>query len=112
MPITIEGTLSECQIATNCVLVQWELENINQSYERLVGIALKLPRTITLEKNADYWHGLCRSLVFRFPDDLEILKIPKKGIVQVRSASRFGLGDLGVNRSRVNTLYRKLMDKN
>ena len=109
MPLTVEGTLSECLIESNCVLVNWEFEKINQAYEKLIKIASELPRTIVLEQSAHYWHGVCRSLVFRFPDDLEIVKLPRLGIIQVRSASRFGLGDLGVNRNRVNMIYNKLV---
>ena len=108
MPLTVEGTLSECLIESNCVLVKWEFEKINQAYEKLIKIASELPRTIVLEESSDYWHGVCRSLIFRFPDDLEILKLPQKRIIQVRSASRFGVSDLGVNRNRVDKLYRKL----
>jgi len=108
MPLTVEGTLSECLIESNCVLVKWEFEKINQAYEKLIKIASELPRTIVLEQSAHYWHGVCRSLIFRFSDDLEILKLPNKGIIQVRSASRVGVSDLGVNRNRINKLYRKL----
>ena len=109
MPLTNEGQLSACLIETNCVLVEWDFKNVNQTYERLVTIASKLPRTELLEKTDNYWHGVCRSLIFRFPDDLEILKLPRLGIIQVRSASRFGIGDLGVNKNRINTLYTKLV---
>ncbi len=108
MPLSSKGKLSECFIETNCVLVEWDFEDVNGSFERLVKIASLLPRTTVLEQDDNYWHGVCRSLIFRFPDDLEILKIPSQKIIQVRSASRFGLGDLGVNRSRIETLYRKL----
>ena len=109
MPLTSQGSLSECFLETNCVLVEWKFDNLNQSYEKLVGIASSLPRTTVLEQKDEYWHGVCRSLIFRFPDDLEILKLPSKKIIQVRSSSRFGLGDLGVNRNRVETLYKGLV---
>jgi len=109
MTLTKEGTLSTCFIDTNCVLVEWEFENVNVTYDKLIGLASQLPRTIILEQSKYYWHGLCRSLIFRFPDDLEILKLPQKGIIQVRSASRIGIGDLGVNKNRVNNLYKNLL---
>ena len=112
MPLSVEGKLAECAIDSNCVLVSWEFKKINQEYEKLIEIASELPRTIVLEQNTHYWHGVCRSLIFRFPDDLEILKLPQKGIIQVRSASRFGVGDLGVNRNRVDKLYKKLVINN
>ena len=107
MPLSSDGRLTECLIDTNCALVEWDFEDANSSYNRLIDIASSLPRTIVMEQNDIYWHGICRSLVFRFPDDLEILKIPNKKI-QVRSASRYGIGDLGVNRNRIAFLYREL----
>ena len=102
------GKLSECFIKSNCILVEWNFDDINGSYQKLIKIASSLPRTLVLEQDDNYWHGVCRSLIFRFPDDLEILKIPGEKIIQVRSASRFGLGDLGVNRNRVENLYKLL----
>ncbi|WP_320668091.1 DUF1499 domain-containing protein [Prochlorococcus sp. MIT 1307] len=111
MPLNKQGELTACLIQTNCVLVEWKIENINQAYEKLIEIASDLPRTTLLERSENYWHGLCRSFLFRFPDDLEILRLPRKGVIQVRSASRLGLGDLGVNRNRVNKLYKTLKSK-
>ena len=108
MSLTKEGSLSSCLIPTNCVLVEWEFDNVKKSYDRLVCIAESLPRVRVVERTENYWHGVVRSLIFRFPDDLEILKIPKKGIIQVRSASRIGLGDLGVNGNRIENLYSQL----
>ncbi len=109
MPLSKEGALLECKLKMNCILVEWELINLNQAYEKLIEISSNIPRTITLEQTNNYWHGLCRSRVFRFPDDLEILKIPQKGLIQVRSCSRYGVSDLGVNSRRVEYLYRTLM---
>ncbi len=100
--------LSECVITSNCVRTEWSFEDINQAYELLVDIASSLPRVEVLESDNNYWHGVVRSLVFRFPDDLEILKLSSKKIIQVRSASRIGLGDLGVNQNRIKYLHSKL----
>ena len=71
-----------------------------------------MPRVRQIESNEHYWHGVVRSLIFRFPDDLEILRIDSRNIIQVRSASRIGLSDLGVNQERVNNLYNQLKKKN
>ena len=108
MVLTKDGTLSSCVIPTNCVLIEWNFDNVKKSYDKLIDIAESLPRVKVVERTENYWHGVVRSLIFRFPDDLEILKIPKKGIIQVRSASRIGLGDLGVNRNRIENLYSQL----
>lgn len=53
----------------------------------------------------------CRSLVFRFVDDLTIwVELDENGMTRVdaRSASRVGQGDLGVNRRRLVRLFRTL----
>ncbi len=105
MPLTKDGLLTKCDISTNCVLVEWKFKNLNESYQKLIEAASSLPRTQVIEQSANYWHGVCRSLMFRFPDDLEINKLPKQNIIQVRSASRIGLSDLGVNEKRVKNLY-------
>ncbi len=109
MPLSKQGTLSACESTSNCVFVEWEFGNVNQTYEKLITLASKLPRTKVLEQSNNYWHGVCRSLIFRFPDDLELLKLPGKGIIQVRSSSRFGASDLGVNERRINKLYNNLV---
>ena len=108
MAFTLEGSLSECAVDTNCVLVEWEVNEVKQSYENLLGIASQLPRTKVLEQTNNYWHAVVRSLVFRFPDDLEILQIPNQKVIQVRSASRIGVSDLGVNKKRVDSLFSRL----
>ncbi len=111
MALNSSGNLSECLISSNCTRVEWSFPNLRNAYKELVGIASSLPRVNEVESTDHYWHGIVRSLVFRFPDDLEILLIESKDIIQVRSASRIGLGDLGVNRKRVDDLYLQLKKK-
>ena len=105
MPSPHSG-LSPCLNPLNCVFFQKEFEDVDKTFEQLVTIAQKIPRTNVLENNENYWKGVCRSLIFRFPDDLEILKIGKK--IQIKSASRYGGGDLGVNGGRVGKLLSDL----
>ncbi|KZR78199.1 DUF1499 domain-containing protein [Prochlorococcus marinus] len=108
MAFSREGRLSECAVDTNCVLVEREVNEVKKSYEDLLGIGSQLPRTKVLEQTNNYWHAVVRSLVFRFPDDLEILQIPNEKVIQVRSASRVGVSDLGVNKKRVDSLFSRL----
>ena len=110
MALTNNSSLSQCLIPTNCFRAEWKFENINHAYKMLVDIASELPRISVIEVRDNYWHGIVRSRIFRFPDDLEILRIPGESKIQVRSASRIGLGDLGVNQNRVNKLYTKLRE--
>ena len=101
-----KSVLSPCLNPLNCVFFQKEFEDVDRTFEQLVTIAQKFPRTKVLESNENYWKGVCRSLIFRFPDDLEILKIDKK--IQIKSASRYGGSDLGVNGTRVGRLLTDL----
>ena len=99
--------LTACISPLNCVFVQKEFKDADTAFIQLKKIAVNIPRTTVLEDSNNYWKGVCRSLIFRFPDDLEILKV-NKGIIQIKSASRFGASDLGVNRGRVNYLLKEL----
>ena len=98
--------LTPCLNPLNCVFFQKEFDNVDRIFEQLVTIASKFPRTNVVEESSNYWKGVCRSLIFRFPDDLEILKIGNK--IQIKSASRFGGGAFGVNGARVGKLLTDL----
>lgn len=50
------------------------------------------------------------SPVMRFRDDLQLLYLPQLEIVHVRSSSRLGISDMGVNRKRVEVLRRLLQE--
>ncbi|HPE60748.1 MAG TPA: DUF1499 domain-containing protein [Thiolinea sp.] len=50
-----------------------------------------------------------RSSIFGFVDDLELRLDTRHTLLHVRSASRVGYSDLGVNRRRVDELRRRLM---
>lgn len=51
-----------------------------------------------------YLHATFRSRIFRFVDDVEFRLDRARGAIHVRSASRLGYSDLGVNRRRVEDL--------
>ena len=106
-----EERLSKCLMQTNCVLLQWKFNDINKAFDALKEIASELPRTTIIEDSNNYWQGLCRSLIFRFPDDLKILKVTKENIIQIKSSSRYGVSDLGVNQKRLKKIYNELIKK-
>ena len=104
-----QSGLTACLSPLNCVFVQKEFKDPDRTFIQLIQIAENIPRTTVLEKGDNYWKGVCRSLVFKFPDDLQILKVNSSlGIIQLKSASRFGASDLGVNQRRVNYLLKEL----
>ena len=114
MSLSTQG-LAQITNPLNSVLVEKKLINVDKKFIQLISLAEGLPRTEVLESTTNYWRGVCRSLIFRFPDDLEILKLNlrgyvdrSKGIIQIRSAARLGQSDLGVNSRRVEYLFNKL----
>ena len=68
-------------------------------------------RTRVLAAGDDYIHAECRSLVFRFVDDIEFHLRPGAGVIAVKSASRVGQSDLGVNRRRVEGIRSELRSR-
>ena len=68
---------------------------------RLLTILHTMPRTRVVTDEAWYLHAECTSLVFRFVDDVEFWFHEREPIIHVRSASRIGHSDFGVNRKRI-----------
>ena len=67
-----------------------------------------MPRTRIVKLTTSYLHAECQSAVFHFVDDLELELRADEGTIAVRSASRLGYSDLGVNRERVERLRSEL----
>lgn len=68
-----------------------------------------LPRTTIVRTTDDYLHAECQSALLGFVDDLELHLHANEGVIAVRSASRLGYSDLGVNRKRVEGLRSALI---
>lgn len=67
-----------------------------------------MPRTDVVTATDAYLHAECRSPILGFVDDLELSLRPREAQIQVRSASRVGYSDFGVNRRRVEDLRKRL----
>jgi uncharacterized protein (DUF1499 family) len=59
---------------------------------------------IVQDKGDGYLYAQCTTKLMKFVDDLELWFDPANNVVQVRSASRVGRKDFGVNRQRVEAL--------
>lgn len=66
------------------------------------------PRTRIISETPVYIHAEFESLIFGFVDDLEIHLRMADGIIAIRSASRVGYSDFGVNRDRVEKMRENL----
>jgi uncharacterized protein (DUF1499 family) len=78
--------------------------NLEQSKLRLRQAVLKSGNATFVEETETYWHVEFRSLILRFVDDVEFLFDRDSQVIHVRSASRVGYSDLGVNRRRVEKI--------
>ena len=65
-----------------------------------------MPRTRIISSDSHYLHAEFRSRLLRYVDDVEFHDDGK--VLHVRSASRLGRRDFGVNRARVEALRRAL----
>ena len=114
------STLSPCPASPNCVssdaadpshrVPPFELAIPSPEAWQIAGSAVSsLPRTVVVVQTPDYLHAECSSALFGFVDDLELqLRAPER-LIAVRSASRLGYSDLGVNRARVEALRTLLV---
>ena len=61
-----------------------------------------------IRHEGNYLYAEFRSRLMRFVDDVELYSDDKAGLIHVRSASRLGRRDFGVNRARVESLRRRI----
>ena len=81
-----------------------------KDWKSITTIIGQLPRCTVVENTEHYLHVECKSRLFRFVDDLELLLDPATMAIAIRSATRLGKSDLGVNRRRVEALRKKLQE--
>ena len=102
--------LGACSNPNNCVFESWKVSNVDKSFKELIEILKNTPRVKIININEDYLHALATSRIMKFVDDIEINKSEKNNILEVKSKSRTGFYDLGVNKRRINTLHFRLID--
>ncbi|WP_096623264.1 DUF1499 domain-containing protein [Calothrix sp. NIES-3974] len=113
--------LSACPRTPNCVVSQGAdsqhaIDPIpyhvsrEQARETLLKVVSVVPRTEVIEKTDNYIHATSKSRIFKFVDDVEFYLPENENVIHVRSASRVGESDLGVNRRRVEQIRLALQD--
>lgn len=74
------------------------------AFARLKTILQTTERVTLITSAPDYLHAECRSKTMGFVDDFEARLDATAGVIHVRSASRLGRRDFGVNRSRIDEI--------
>tara|TARA_B100000212_G_scaffold294982_1_gene237888 strand:- start:175 stop:564 length:390 start_codon:yes stop_codon:yes gene_type:complete len=103
--------LKPCIQVSHCVREELNVESLDSPYEKVKSIVADIPRIKIVETNGDYLHAEVTSRIMKYIDDLEISFSPETNIITLRSESRVGDGDFGVNRKRVELIINKLFDK-
>lgn len=78
---------------------------------RLQRVVAAMPGARIVESTPDYLYAQYTTSIMKFVDDVEFWYDPKAQAIQVRSASRVGEGDLGVNRTRIEAVRRALAEQ-
>lgn len=74
------------------------------SMRALAQLLASQPGAALVVQRGDYLHAEFSTPVLHFVDDVEFWADPAADVVQVRSASRIGRKDFGVNRARIESL--------
>ena len=106
-----EGRLAPCKRSPNCVSSQANPADLEHYIAPIHGSirdareAIKaLPGTAIIEERSDYLYAEFRTRLLRYVDDVEFFF--DGTVLHVRSCSRLGRRDFGVNRKRVEALRR------
>ncbi|MBE9103516.1 DUF1499 domain-containing protein [Nostoc cf. edaphicum LEGE 07299] len=112
------GKLAPCPNSPNCVSSQSTdashqiapltfTSTLEEAITNLKQIIESLPRTKIITENKDYLYAEFKSALLGFVDDVEFYLDRTANVIHVRSASRLGQSDLGVNRKRIETIRAK-----
>ncbi len=121
-PDLIDGKLRPCPGTPNCVCSErsgspeW-IEPIlfkpmkpGDAWNHLKTVVDDMGGVVRSDKDNYIWSTFTVPL-FGFVDDVEFRLDNDSGAIQVRSSSRLGFSDLGVNRSRVEDIRRRFTGK-
>jgi uncharacterized protein (DUF1499 family) len=74
------------------------------AFAKATAIVKAMPGTTVVEEKPGYLYAQCQTRWLKFTDDLELAQGESARVIHVRSASRLGKSDLGVNRKRVEAI--------
>lgn len=108
----VDGQLAPCSSAPNCACSETGtpeakmVEALSGTMADAKAAIVSLGGEITSESD-EYVSAVFTSQIFKFVDDVE-LRLADNGQIHVRSASRVGYSDRGVNKKRVSAIRSKM----
>jgi len=105
--------LSLCPETPNCVssfssAEENKIEPLNGSIIEIKALLEKMDRVTIIIEEQDYLYAEFKSSILGFVDDVEFYFNPNENLIHVRSASRIGKSDFGVNRKRIEEIRSKI----
>lgn len=74
------------------------------SMKALLAVLGTMPGVTIVEQRPDYVYAQAQTRWLKFVDDVEFWANPASGVIELRSASRLGREDFGVNRQRIEAI--------
>ncbi len=78
--------------------------NAASSLAELSAVLRAMPNITVVQSQPDYVYAQAQTRWLKFVDDLEFWVNPARRVIEVRSASRLGGKDFGVNRQRMEAI--------
>jgi uncharacterized protein (DUF1499 family) len=75
--------------------------------KRLAGVLRGMDRMEVLKEEPGYLYAQQRTALMKYTDDVEFALDANAGVIHVRSASRLGRKDFGVNRARIEAIRKR-----
>ncbi len=111
----VDGDLARCTSADNCQSsAAADVQPLafpaasETQWQQFIDTVASLPGYKVLKREGDHVHFEARTPLMNYRDDLELLWRREADEIAIRSASRFGLKDLGANAQRIE-MVRKLL---
>lgn len=107
------GRLAPCPGSPNCVTSfasggHHAIAPLATNLSAIRELLQTMNRVNIVRNEGNYLHAEFTSRLMGFVDDVEFLFDPVQGLTHVRSASRVGYSDFGVNRDRIEALRAAL----
>lgn len=117
-----KGSFVPCPDKPNCVssfssdaphrIAALEIEgSTNAAWDGLQKLIRNTPRVEIVTVSKDYVHAVYTSAVMRYRDDVEFFLRRGEREIAIRSASRVGYRDMGVNRNRIEAIREALSEQ-
>ena len=120
--VNLPPRLQACPSSPNCVSSDSDSEqhqiaaiepreSLEKSWAAIKAYIQRTPRFALIEQQEHYLKAEATTLIMRFTDDVEFEMRPQQNIIAVRSTSRVGHSDFGVNRKRIEAIRTHLQEQ-